>query len=105
MTQFPEHDLEYYFDTAHELAERVAAQADQIDEERQIPPELAGDIADAFPLPKLESTLAFQTRSVKRSRSLRIDLKASFPDPIVGRCPRTNTVPIIEVRCDWLFVG
>lgn len=46
MTQFPQHDLEYYFETAHELAERVAAQADQIDEERQIPPELAGEIAD-----------------------------------------------------------
>ena len=37
-----QHDLEYYFDTAHELAERVAAQADQIDSERQIPAELAG---------------------------------------------------------------
>ena len=46
MTQFPQHDLEYYFDTAHELAERVAEQADQIDEERQIPPKLAGEIAD-----------------------------------------------------------
>jgi alkylation response protein AidB-like acyl-CoA dehydrogenase len=46
MTQFPQHDLEYYLDTAYELAERAAAQADQIDEERQIPPELAGDIAD-----------------------------------------------------------
>ncbi len=46
MTQFPQHDIEYYFDTAHELAERVAAQADQIDEERQIPADLAGQIAD-----------------------------------------------------------
>ncbi|MCH8892287.1 MAG: acyl-CoA dehydrogenase family protein [Chloroflexi bacterium] len=46
MTKFPQHDLEYYFDTAHELAERVAAQADQIDDERQIPAELAGQIAD-----------------------------------------------------------
>ena len=46
MTKFPQHDLEYYFDTAHELAEQVAAQADQIDDERQIPAELAGQIAD-----------------------------------------------------------
>ena len=41
-----QHDLEYYLDTAHELAERVAAQANQIDSERQIPAELAGQIAD-----------------------------------------------------------
>ena len=41
-----EHDLEYYFDTAQELAERVAAQADRIDSERQIPAELAGQMAD-----------------------------------------------------------
>ena len=46
MTQFPQHDFEHYFDTAHKLAERVASQADQIDDERQIPAELAGEIAD-----------------------------------------------------------
>ena len=46
MTQFPHHDLEYYFDTAHELAERVAEQADQIDDERQIPAKLAAEFAD-----------------------------------------------------------
>ncbi|MCL0053661.1 acyl-CoA dehydrogenase family protein, partial [Dehalococcoidia bacterium] len=46
MTELPQHDVEYYLDTAHELVERVAAQADQIDLERQIPAELAGEIAD-----------------------------------------------------------
>ena len=46
MTALPQHDLEYYLGTAHELVERVAAQADQIDLERQIPAELAGEIAD-----------------------------------------------------------
>ncbi len=46
MTQFPQHDLEYYLDTAHELAERVAEQADQIDDDRQIPAKLAAEFAD-----------------------------------------------------------
>ncbi len=46
MTELPQHGLEYYLETAHELVERVAAQADQIDLERQIPAELAGEIAD-----------------------------------------------------------
>lgn len=43
---FPQHDFEYYIDTAGELAERVAAHADQIDSERQIPAKLAGEFAD-----------------------------------------------------------
>jgi len=42
----PQHDLDYYFDTAHELAQSVAVQADRIDEERQIPAELAAEFAD-----------------------------------------------------------
>lgn len=46
MTRFPQHDIEYYIDTAGELAERVAAHADQIDSERQIPAKLAGEFAD-----------------------------------------------------------
>ena len=41
-----QYNLEYYFDTAHELAEKVAAKADQIDEQRQIPAELAAEFAD-----------------------------------------------------------
>jgi alkylation response protein AidB-like acyl-CoA dehydrogenase len=43
---FPQHDLNYYFETAHELAEKVAANADQIDIDRQIPAELTGEFAD-----------------------------------------------------------
>ena len=43
---FPQHDLNYYFDTAHELAEKVAANADQIDIDRQIPTELTNELAD-----------------------------------------------------------
>ncbi len=43
---FPQLDLNYYFDTAHELAEKVAANADQIDIDRQIPNELANELAD-----------------------------------------------------------
>ena len=43
---FPQHDLNYYFDTAHELAEKVAANADQIDIDRQIPTELTDELAD-----------------------------------------------------------
>ncbi len=46
MTRFPQHDIEYYIDTAGELAERVAAHADQIDSERQIPAKLATEFAD-----------------------------------------------------------
>ena len=41
-----QHDIGYLLDTARELAARVAANADRIDCERQIPPELAGEIAD-----------------------------------------------------------
>ena len=41
-----QYNLEYYFDTAHELADKVAAKADQIDEQRQIPAELAAEFAD-----------------------------------------------------------
>lgn len=43
---FPQHDLNYYFDTAHELAEKVAANADQIDIDRQIPTGLTNELAD-----------------------------------------------------------
>jgi alkylation response protein AidB-like acyl-CoA dehydrogenase len=43
---FPQHDLNYYFDTAHELAKKVAANADQIDIDRQIPTELTNELAD-----------------------------------------------------------
>ena len=41
-----QHDIGYFLDTARELADRVAANADRIDCERQIPSELAGEIAD-----------------------------------------------------------
>lgn len=41
-----QHDIGYFLDTARELAGRVAANADRIDCERQIPPELAGENAD-----------------------------------------------------------
>ena len=43
---FPQHDLNYYFDTAHELAERVAENADQIDNDRQFPTALTDEMAD-----------------------------------------------------------
>ena len=42
----PRHDIGYLLDTAHDLAGRVAANADRIDCERQIPSELAEAIAD-----------------------------------------------------------
>lgn len=38
-------DIEYYLDAAHDLALRVAADADRIDADRQIPAELAEEIA------------------------------------------------------------
>ena len=41
-----QHDIGYLLDTAQDLAGRVAANADRIDCERQIPPELAEEIAD-----------------------------------------------------------
>ena len=41
-----QHDLGYFLDTARELAGHVAAIADRIDWEREIPSELAGEIAD-----------------------------------------------------------
>jgi len=43
---FPQDDLNYYFDTAHELAKKVAANADQIDIDRQIPTELTNELSD-----------------------------------------------------------
>jgi alkylation response protein AidB-like acyl-CoA dehydrogenase len=39
-------DVEYYLDAARELAVRVAAEADRIDADRQIPAELAAELAD-----------------------------------------------------------
>ena len=41
-----QHDTEYYLDTARELAARVAANADRIEADRQLPAELANEIAD-----------------------------------------------------------
>ena len=41
-----QHNTSYYLETARELAARVAAETDRIDRERQIPSELAGEIAD-----------------------------------------------------------
>lgn len=41
-----EHDLSYYLNAAQELALRVAENGDRIDQECQIPPELAADMAD-----------------------------------------------------------
>mgnify|MGYP003324790886 FL=1 len=41
-----QHDIEYFLDTARDLAVQVAADADRIDCQRQIPPELAGEMAD-----------------------------------------------------------
>ena len=46
MTKFPQHDIEYFVATAGDLAKQVAAQADQIDCDRQIPAELARELAD-----------------------------------------------------------
>ena len=41
-----QHDIEYFLDTARDLAGQVAANADRIDCERQIPAELSAEIAD-----------------------------------------------------------
>jgi alkylation response protein AidB-like acyl-CoA dehydrogenase len=41
-----EHDTGHYLKAARQLAASVAANADRIDSERQIPPELAGEMAD-----------------------------------------------------------
>lgn len=46
MTVTRPYDIDYYLETARELAGKVAAVADRIDREREIPPELAGEIAD-----------------------------------------------------------
>ncbi len=40
------HDIEHYLDAARDLAIRVAAEANRIDADRQIPAELAGELAD-----------------------------------------------------------
>ena len=42
----PQQDTKHYLDTAQKLAALVAAEADQIDSERQLSPELAAAIAD-----------------------------------------------------------
>ena len=41
-----QHDIEYYLEAARRLAEKVAATADHIDGDRQLPSELAGEMAD-----------------------------------------------------------
>ena len=41
-----QHNAGYYLETARALAARVAAEADRIDREREIPSELAGEMAD-----------------------------------------------------------
>ena len=40
------HNIDYYLEAARELATRVAAATDSIDRERQLPSELAGELAD-----------------------------------------------------------
>ena len=40
------HDIDHYLDTARDIAGRVAAQAGRIDADRQIPEELAAELAD-----------------------------------------------------------
>ena len=40
------YDIAQYLEVAHTLAASVAEAADRIDREREIPPELAGEIAD-----------------------------------------------------------
>ena len=40
------HDVSHYLDTARRLAEQVAIDADRIDAERQLPTELANEMAD-----------------------------------------------------------
>jgi len=62
--------------------------------------ELAGDFSDALPLPRLESTLALARRTVKRTRVLRIDMKASFAEPLAGTCVRAKTAPDIDGNLD-----
>ena len=42
----PEYDIEYYLDTASQLAERAGEHADQIDRDRQLPLDLAAEFAD-----------------------------------------------------------
>lgn len=42
----PQHDIRYLLDIAHDLTDRVATHADRIDCARQIPSELAEEIAD-----------------------------------------------------------
>ncbi|ETX03167.1 MAG: hypothetical protein ETSY2_34025 [Candidatus Entotheonella gemina] len=39
-------DIGYYLDTAHDLADRISAHTDRIDSERQLPPEITGEMAD-----------------------------------------------------------
>lgn len=41
-----QHDIEHYLSTARELAEHVAVNADRIDSDRQLPAELAAELAD-----------------------------------------------------------
>ena len=41
-----EHDIGYYLEAARELAGKVAAAANRIDGDRQLPSELAGEMAD-----------------------------------------------------------
>ncbi|ETX01660.1 MAG: hypothetical protein ETSY1_06470 [Candidatus Entotheonella factor] len=39
-------DIGYYLDTAHDLADRISAHTDRIDNERQLPPEITDEMAD-----------------------------------------------------------
>ncbi len=41
-----QHDINYYLDTAHKLAKKVAAVTEQIDSERRIPEEVTNEIKD-----------------------------------------------------------
>jgi len=61
---------------------------------------LAGDIGNAFPLPRLESRLELTDRAVKRSRAMRIDLKASFAEPLVGTCALVKAKPNLDGNLD-----
>lgn len=41
-----QHDIGYYLETARELGDRIAAHADRIDRDRQLPPDITDEMAD-----------------------------------------------------------
>ena len=86
-----EQDIEYYLEAARELAGKVAAAADRIDDDRQLPPELAEELAD-LGFFRLLLPRSLGGAQLDHPDFLRILAKFAAVDASTGWCLNQNNV-------------